>query len=258
MIQEEDQVVYEEDEARHIAEQEYLKEQEEIEPILEHPIIKEKINISICIPIYKQVPSDSVVSLLDLACEIEKYNALPKGKYNFYLSTIDSCFVDVARNNLLQTSEKLGCKYLLWIDSDHKFTGQTIMTFVERYFAKCNTEKDILGGVYRNRTHDQVQYVSYVFTETDIPMIQFPDLDYSKKDKFMEFDMVGLGLCIMPITAPQEVRAVTGFAFHSEGVDGRIIGEDTYFFWKLKGMNKRYRVMLDLNTRIGHVGGILW
>jgi hypothetical protein len=219
------------------------------------------MKLAICIPMYKHVPSETVVSLLSLQRYMSYFRkdanseVLFADKFDeFEFITIDSCFVDQARNILADEAIRLNCDYVLWIDSDHLFVPLTIESFIRRYF---KSGYDIVGARYNNRTV-KGQPVAYTFSEEpDVPLMKPLEKKVVDECKgYYECDCIGMGMSFMPINILKEMKEKHHFIFRCKDYDGKIIGEDTYFFFNIKKQSK-YKVALDCKITIGHIGGIV-
>jgi len=212
------------------------------------------MKIAIGIPMYKQVPTQAVTSIMGLQRHLHIKDLFADKFDDYEIITIDSCFVDTARNMIVDEAIKKKCDYILWIDSDHQFDVIELENFVRKAMF---SEFDIVGGWYNSRT-EPGQVVAYNFNEEiSIPIMTKinPEL-VKKEEKYLECGCPGLGMCLMPTTIPSLIREKHSFAFRCENIDGNIIGEDTYFFFKVMKENK-YTVAIDCSFHVGHIGGII-
>jgi hypothetical protein len=212
------------------------------------------MKLGVCIPFYKQVPSQAVTSIMALQRYLHLSEKFAGHFDDFEVITVDSCFVDMARNMLVDEAVKNECDYILWIDSDHLFIPTQVEDFVKR---AIESKYDIVGAWYNNRTV-QYQPVAYNFSDDkEIPIMLNLIQDKVKNHKgYYECDCIGLGMAIMPINILKEMKDKYHFVFRCKDYDGRIIGEDTFFFFNIKN-NNTYKVSLDTTFKVGHIGGVI-
>jgi hypothetical protein len=208
------------------------------------------VKITVCIPMYKNLPSISARDIINFV-----YDACKQTLHEFDFVIVDGDYIDIARNNLADMAIKSKADYALWIDSDHTFNSADVFNFIDDYLLSKKMTESIVGAKYKSRTN-QDKYVAYNFPMEDIPIMEFIPVDKIDNAKsYMRCEAVGMGFCIMPISILISLREKYHFVFRAKDEAGHIIGEDTYFFFNCKKEN--IKVYLDCSLKIGHVGGIV-
>lgn len=210
------------------------------------------MKIGVCIPMYGYIPADSVRDMLGLAYGLGKNHEDKTTGIEVELFNVTGCFVSDAREKLSVRAEKEGCDYILWLDADHTFSPDDIIEFIVRYLEQ--NKYDIVGAKYVHRT-DPTKVCAGDFNEKN--RVVFLDAE-EWKDKevgYKEIQLLGFGCTIMPVSICKQMREEYGKAFRVVDEGSRFIGEDVWFFNKVR--NKSWTVGLDTDLLIGHFGGVL-
>lgn len=192
------------------------------------------LRLYICIPCYKNIPFEFVVSLFTALSE------LPQKGFATNTDLSDSCYVDHNRNqlasNAVNMDRKDGLDYILWLDSDMVFKTKDIIMLIGEMEEK---KLDFLSASY--------------FTE---------DADGSYRVVASELkegpqEMVGMGFMLMKPKALRKILLDNGFPlFKNVYRMGQLMGEDKYFCELAR--NSGFKIHLSTVVSVGHLRGAIW
>jgi len=194
------------------------------------------------LPLYGQVPSASVLSLLNLMVDLNEYYDV-----NF-ISQLD-LYVPLARSRMfseaiayMDTGNELDAAFFL--DQDHRYEPNDFINLVERF---CESDYDCLSALYFHKDLTQ-RVVAYKLGKT------FECYDSIKQNTgIVDVDAVGLGFCCMkPNFLKKMFKEYGSWAFNTYVKDNKFIGEDIAFFKKAKKIGAKVGIYTDV--KIGHVG----
>ena len=192
---------------------------------------RERKNIFIGLPIYDLRWAYTMVSFGRLLNELG---------HNWAFATETSCYVDVARNRLVeQMLKEKKAQYILFNDPDTIYSPLDIQYLVD-------TDKDIISGIYVQKGKEHYP----VFGE-----FKGNEIAYAKnwhKDRIIEVDGIGFGLVLIKRNV-FEKRSPPWF---SREYKGQEIGEDLYFCKKAKDYG--FKIYIHSGVELKHVGYKVW
>lgn len=149
------------------------------------------------------------------------------------------------RNRLAELAREWGADWLLWLDADHYFPEDTLLRLLAH-------GRDIVGCNYPRRSDPTGPTAQ---GKDKQPLWTTPEK--AEGGELEEVRSLGLGVCLVSAAA---IEAVPDPKFDMvRGHDGRLIGEDNYFFSLVR--HAGFKVWCDhaLSWEVGHVNeGVLW
>lgn len=214
------------------------------------------MRIAICTPCAGDVAAEYAYSLAKLVAR----TAQMRFEYNGTMlsPTIElfmrsSSVLPQLRNMLVQDAIGWGADYLFWLDSDHKFPDDTLLRLL-------SLSLPVVGANYPRRVPPH--------HATAVGLDGRPVLttaESAARGEIVPVASMGLGCCLIGMSVIDRLRAhaqATGadsiwplFALETVGDGTKIVGEDVYFFRKLRAAGIDVHVDQMASWNIGHVHG---
>lgn len=189
------------------------------------------MKIMICQPIYNQITAQTYYSIMQV---------LPH--YDFNLTIVTGTLIDYARNQIVDIALQKDSDYMLWIDSDIKFTKENLDMAVH---SGC----DIYTAIYAQR-HDNTYTNCLMRKDNFYEVVSIVNSGYNN------VDAAGMGFFLIKTDIIKELKKKYKTLFKTVQYEGGgVIGEDVYFCDLLQ--KEGYGIVADFNNRVGHVGGVV-
>ncbi|WP_152494992.1 glycosyltransferase family 2 protein [Paraburkholderia kururiensis] len=186
--------------------------------------------VALCIPSHDVVHADFAMALAALTYNPGAALALinPKGS-----------IIPILRNNAVNEAQTFGVDYVLFLDSDMIFPGDTIRRLLAH-------DKDIVGATYTKRVPP---YNILGRTLDDQPLKAAEGLH----------EVAGLptGCLLIKMSVFEKLRRPyfrTPHTEEAEGVMPQIQGEDYYFCEAARAAGFKVWLDVDLSARVAHIG----
>lgn len=163
------------------------------------------------------------------------------------------------RTRILGEALSWGATHLLWLDADHVFPPDAFLRLLAHNL-------DVVGANYPRRNSPTAPTAAK--TITDDPGQDNRNLVYTTAEKaeageIEEVDHIGFGLCLMNMrvldmlqTRADELGQASFlplFEFSSRPNGGGLIGEDAFFFAKVRDAGGKVYVDHALSWEVGHI-----
>lgn len=214
------------------------------------------MKIAICIPAYGDTKAKFTQSLADLLIHMHSAQLIdPAGRR----VTPEVALFMVACSMLTQSRHKLvaeaifwGADYMLWLDADHIFPPDAFA----RLWAR---NRAVVGCNYARRCIPTAP-TACAAGEGSTTLVYTTEAK-AKADAVEEVSHMGFGLCLIHmhvfdlLQAHAEARGDPNFLplFHFEATHGHVVGEDVFFFAKLRDAGVTAWVDHALSWEIGHI-----
>lgn len=216
------------------------------------------IRLAICTPCYGDPKSKFMFSLVKamtsfMNCELRD----PDGKsvereIEFFV--VSCSILTESRHRLVAEALQWQATHILWLDADHMFPSDTIQRLLSH-------GKDVVGCNYARRVHPTAPTAAK--TIDGERELVYTDFASAAKGRLEEVDHIGFGVCMMRtgvFDAMQSEAEKHGkksmlplFEFQPK-LDGTgFIGEDAYFFAKVRVAGAKVYVDHGLSWEVGHV-----
>ena len=227
-----------------------------------------KIKLAICIPVYG---SPEALFMHSLMAAVEHWNRVKltdENGENFEREVktfvVRSSLLVENRHRLVAEAMKWGADYMLWADADHIFEEDAIC----RLWAR---NVDAVGCNYARRCKPTAPTAAKVIApqtpEEDHTNLVYTDAGKAADNLMEEVDHVGFGLCLirMSVFDTLQVHAEANgkksflplFLFEPKEDDGGMIGEDVYFFRKLRDAGIKVYCDHGVSWTVGHITEIV-
>jgi hypothetical protein len=209
------------------------------------------MKIAICTPCHSDVSAEYAKSLATMIMFTLKarivYNGEPvEPQIEIFMKT--GSLLPKLRNLLVEDALDWGADYLLWIDSDHWFPDHSLMRLL-------SLNLPVVGVNYPRRAHP--------FLPTAVGLDgrhAWTTQELAAGGEVASVQSLGLGFCLIDMNAIRSLgdprqSAEAGPFFANEILpDGRtILGEDVYFFARLRQAGFTVHLDHQLSWEIGHV-----
>jgi hypothetical protein len=201
------------------------------------------LSVMIAMPVHRDIPADTVISLLATATQLQASNI----KYVTHLQ-IGSSLVEVARTKCAHDFLQGECNRIFWIDSDIKWEADSFFRLLA-----LSTQYDVIGALYPYK--EDPPLIGFNFDEGRFPA-----------DSNGCFAVHGLGLgfvCMQrhiieklaakaPMLTFAKVPDPMPHIFRCDSIDGVFRGEDVALCADIRALG--YQIMIDPTITLGHVG----
>lgn len=221
------------------------------------------LKIAICIPAYGATCAKFTQSLANMLIHFMSANiTTPDGtpiKREVEVIMVSCSMLTESRHKLVAEAMFWGADYMLWLDADHVFPPDTLARLWSR-------NKAVIGCNYARRcTPTAPTAASHV---TDVDGEDHKNLVYTTREKVdadlvEEVDHLGFGVCLvdMRIFDVLEARAeekgeknfLPLFRFETAENGVGVIGEDVFFFKKIRDAGIPVHVDHALSWEVGHI-----
>ncbi len=192
--------------------------------------------IGILIPVYSTVPSTSFSNITNFILGNAK-------KYPIMLSIVDSTFITLARNRLIDNFLKSNADYALFIDSDMVLPHNAIEGLLSH-------KKDAISALYLRRLPPHEPVAMKKNNEKYENIKQIPS-----QDEF-EVDATGLGCFLIKREVIEAIAHEKPIFAIEEKADFQVKGEDTIFCEKIKKAG--YKIWVSKKILVGHFGATVF
>lgn len=176
---------------------------------------------------------------LALANAVNVFNEL--GIKHKIVTEINTYLPD-AREGLSKRSFLEDYTHLIWLDTDVVFASSELLYLMEAI--ELTKDYDMVSPVIKARLEPHMPLVYKDNAIAQIPKFQ----------EWMQADAVGFGCLLMPKKVLETIERPHFQTEYKE--NGRLTGEDIFFFRKAKKAGLRLGV--NLFSRFGHIGAIAW
>jgi hypothetical protein len=200
------------------------------------------VKIAICIPTYGDTKAAFTASLAMMIQETLKQ--LPAVEFHVFM--ISSSILIQARTQLFLEAVKWQADYLLWLDADHIFPQNAVTRLLSR-------ARDVVGVNYPRRDIS-AEPTAFRSAPADMVEMVWTTADKRDADLVEEVEYMGLGLVLINMRAMRRLGPSPLPLFHMEArSDGTYLGEDVFFFRKLRSVGIGIFVDHSLSWEIGHI-----
>ena len=227
-----------------------------------------KIKLAICIPVYGNPEALFMQSLL---AAIEHWNRAKLTdengeEYEKQVETfiIQSSMLTESRHMLVGEAINFGADYMVWCDADHIFEPDAIC----RLWAR---NVDVVGCNYPRRCKPTAPTAAKVIaaqdTENDHKNLVYTDAGSAADNLLEEVDHLGFGLCLirmgvfdrlqLHVEAKGLKNFLPLFKFEPREDGGGMIGEDVFFFGKLRDAGIKVYCDHGVSWTVGHITNIV-
>lgn len=197
------------------------------------------MKLAVCMPSRDMVHSRFCHDLACLGINFGARLTKNKGDAIMTLVSMGTLLVD-QRENLVEEAISSGATHILWLDTDMTFPPDV----VER-LEKHNKPVVTCNYVKRGIPTMPVAYKS--------DGKQAYPVNSNGKTGLEEVDVTGLGVCLMDVRVFKDIPK-PWFLMGYNPNTGKHMGEDVYFFRKLKDAGYKCWVDHDLSREVGHIG----
>jgi hypothetical protein len=217
------------------------------------------VKIAICIPAYGDTKAKFTQSLANMLIHFLTANITDeKGepiKVEVDVFMVACSMLTQSRHKLVAEAVFWGADYMLWLDADHVFPPDTLARLWARNLP-------IVGCNYARRCTPTAPTAS-AKGEDDLKSLVYTTPEKVAADLVEEVDHIGFGVCLIDmrifdvLQAKAEEKGESSFLplFQFEVMpDGiGIIGEDVFFFRKLRDAGFKVHVDHALSWDVGHI-----
>jgi hypothetical protein len=209
--------------------------------ICERPGVK----IALCMPIHSGGKPGFIQSLGRMIDHTHRTSFQDeKGqRVELAFESLVTCSSSIAhsRNAIAAEALEWGANWLFWLDADQTFPADALVRLLAR-------RVPVVGCNYRRRAAEvHLPTASVIRDGKSEPLI-------AEGDGIVEVDHLGLGVCLVSAAVLRKVER-PWFRFE-ETAAGALIGEDAYFFRKLRAAGFIPYVDQALSRQIGHIADI--
>jgi hypothetical protein len=215
---------------------------------------EEIVKIAVCTPYYAHVHSNYAYCLAKMLmhtvqARITFNDAVVTPEVEIFMKS--SSTLPALRNELVQDALEWGANYLLWADADHNFPPEALLRLL-------SLNLPVVGVNYPRRTFPTYPTAVALNGEE----LVWTTEERANNGEITEVSSLGLGLCLMDMTvfhtlhehALAQGRENFWPLFAFEIVPGQMqgVGEDLYFFTRLREAGVSLYLDHALSWRIGH------
>jgi hypothetical protein len=148
--------------------------------------------------------------------------------------------VALVRERLVETAEKWGADWILWLDSDQTFPGDTLLRLIE-------SREPVIGANIPHRSPDARPTAEILGGNGErVPL--YTTREKAAADEIEAAHLMGLGVCLTSMTA---LKALPRPIFNE-------LREDHGLMRKLAASGFTPKVHHGLSAQVGHVGVFTW
>lgn len=222
------------------------------------------IRLAICVPVYGDTKSKFTLSLANalvhfMQCRMVDHegNDLPREVEMFMVSC---SMLTESRHRLVGEALAWGATHLLWLDADHVFPADTIPRLLSHGV-------DVVGANYPRRASPTAPTACRIDRnedDEDVKNLVYSTMEKAQDGILEECAHLGFGVCLMNMRVLDllQVHAEeTGDGnfmplFEMKATEGKagMIGEDVFFFRKVREAGGRVFCDHSLSWEVGHIG----
>lgn len=191
------------------------------------------MKIALCTPVHSSPEKDFMASLLEMVI----HTARERPDIEMKPIIASSSAITVGRHSLVKHALKWGAEFLLFLDADHVFPNYALIRLLSHELAAvgCNPRR---------------RKPPYSFTA------QGPDGIISSNKESPEIEEVihmGLGLALVRADVISKLDPPFPLFAFRERNDGYTVGEDFFFFSRLRESGVKIHVDHQLSMKVGHI-----
>lgn len=223
------------------------------------------MKLAICIPVYGDTKAKFTQCLADMISHIHTANLLdPDGNK----VTVDCKVIMVSCSMLTESRHKLvaeammwGADYMLWMDADHIFPPDTFARLWARGVP-------VVGCNYARRSIPTAPTASRWDEDQDKAELVYTTEEKANANEIEEVAHLGFGVCLIDmrvfdvLQADAEARGEKSmlplFKFGTKDNGIGVIGEDVFFFKKLRDAGIKVFCDHGLSWEVGHISEMIF
>lgn len=225
------------------------------------------IKLAICCPVYGDTKSKFTLSLANalihfLGCKLvdEDGNDIPR---EIEMMMVSCSMLTESRHRLVGEALAWGATHLLWLDADHVFPADTI----PRLFSH---NVDVVGANYARRatpTAPTAVRIDQNDDAEDIKNLVFTTPEKAAAGDLEEVAHLGFGVCLMNMRVLDQLQNHADahddgnfmplFEMQSNPDKAGMIGEDVFFFNKVRAAGGKVYCDHALSWEVGHIGELI-
>lgn len=220
------------------------------------------IRLAICIPVYGDCKSKFTLSLANALVHLGDCNITDENGDRLKVETeifmVCCSMLTESRHRLAAEALVWGATHMLWLDADHVFPTNAIPRLLAHNL-------DVVGANYARRCLPTAPTACKVVTDEegqDHKNLVYTTQEKADAGEVEEVDHLGFGVCLI------NMRVFDMLQTHADETDGNfmplfkfeeipgavgMIGEDVYFFKKLRGAGAKVYVDHALSWEVGHL-----
>ena len=220
------------------------------------------IRLAICIPVYGDTKSKFTLSLSNALIHLSNCNIQDAegNRVEVEIEVFMVCCSMLTESRHRLTAEALvwGATHMLWLDADHVFPADAFPRLLAHNL-------DVVGANYARRCVPTAPTACKVITDAEGQ--DHKNLVYTTQEKandgvVEDVDHIGFGVCLINMRVFDMLQAKADETdgnfmplFKFEEVPGKygMIGEDVYFFKKLREAGAKVYVDHGLSWEVGHL-----
>jgi hypothetical protein len=227
-----------------------------------------KIKLAICIPVYG---NPEALFMQSLMAAVEHWNRAKLTDANgdefekeVETFIVQSSMLTESRHMLVGEALNSGADYMLWCDADHLFEADAIC----RLWAR-NVE--VVGCNYPRRCTPTAPTAAKVIyaqdEENDHKNLVYTDAKKAADNEMEEVDHLGFGLCLIKMGVFEKLQLTAEdkglksmlplFKFEPKEDGSGMVGEDVFFFGKVREAGVKVWCDHGVSWTVGHVSNIV-
>lgn len=221
------------------------------------------IRLAICIPTYGDTKAKFTLSLANALihlgeCRITDPEGVPV-EIETEVFMVSCSMLTESRHRLVAEALVWGATHMLWLDADHVFPADAFPRLLMRNL-------DVVGANYARRCIPTAPTACKIVTSEDgedNKNLVYTTMEKAHDGVVEEVDHMGFGLCLLNMRVfdmlqnKADTEGDGSFLplFKFEEIPGKVgmIGEDVYFFRKLRDAGARVFVDHALSWEVGHI-----
>jgi hypothetical protein len=217
------------------------------------------IRLAICIPAYGDTKAKFTLSLSQALVHLGNCRMTdPDGnllEIETEIFMVSCSMLTESRHRLVAEAIVWGASHMLWLDADHVFPADAIPRLLAQ-------NRDVIGANYARRCTPTAPTASRKVEGDDHRSLVYTTLEKATDGVVEEVDHMGFGVCMINMRVFDMLQAKadkeTGSfmpLFKFEEIPGQVgmIGEDVFFFRKLRDAGAKVYVDHELSWEVGHI-----
>jgi hypothetical protein len=212
------------------------------------------VKIALCIPAHRQTESKFTQALTDMVIHTCQSTIIFDGEQvtpELKLFIVSSSLLPESRNRLVAEAINWEADYMLWMDADHVFPCDALLRLLGR-------SKLVVGCNYARRHTPTAPTASKHGSDDEVELI-WTTREKAAAGEVEEVAHLGLGLCLIDMRAFAILDAAMDgnfwplFRLEPTADNIRFVGEDVYFFKKLRDAGIGVFLDHELSWEVGHL-----
>jgi len=219
------------------------------------------MKVALCIPCYgdpkakfMQSLASMIAHFLTARIEDEDGNPVDREIETFIVSC---SMLTQSRHMLVAEALNWGADYMLFLDADHVFPRETLVHLLSRH-------KPVIGANYARRCHPTAPTAAkHLSEDDDRKNLVYTTAEKARDELVEEIDHMGFGICLIDMRIFDVLQAKAEsegkssflplFQFEVQENGIGIIGEDVYFFRKIREAGIPVYLDHALSWEVGHI-----